>query len=502
MTSSPPSFIRFRRPLTLVHITASIALALALLVALNYLATRHPVRYKWLKHDRFELSELSIGILNSLTNEVRVTVYSNPEESTALHGSINGLLAEYAFQSPLIRIQRIDYLRDRQAAQEIAQTYQLTGDSPSDLVIFASGDRHRIVSHQELSDYQTAASAEAILQGQREIKRVGFKGELLFTSALLSVTSGEPIPIAYLNGHGEHDLESDGLEGYAAFRQAMKEKNFELIPHHLIEDGPLPPHIAMLMIAGPRHPFTNEELAEVERFLERGGRLFLLFNVNGLQQPTGLERLVRQWGIQVGMNVVDDIHKLMGTELAVANYEDHPATTPLVNAEAALLLFLPRSIEPLPRRAIVRPGELTVQGLAYTSTNGLTQSDFQGGQARFSHYRDRRGAIPVIAAAQAESNPSATPSLSGQARLLVGGDSFFLTNRRLRHYGNREFASLAAAWLLDQDQLLQSIGPQPLYEFKLHLPDRDFRRIQILMLAVFPGAVFLWGMVVWWRRRI
>lgn len=497
----PPSFTSRRRPLALLNMVCSILLTVSAVILINYLAARHPIRMKWVEHDRFALSSLTKGILEGLSEEVEAIVYHDPEKATALHSSIEGLLQEYAFHSPHLKVRHVDYLRERREAQEIADRFNIDDRAPSGIIIFSASDRSRIVSHQELREYQTAAAANALVQGQRDVKRVGFKGELLFTSAILNITSGEALKVAYLTGHGEHDIDSDALNGYAAFRQALEEKHFELIPHHFIQDGPLPDSIPLLIIAGPTERFAREEVDEIQHFLERGGRLWTLFNYNGVQQANGLEPLLSKWGIKVGMNVVDDIHKLAGSDLALANYEDHPVTTPLVDAKAGLLMFLPRSIDPLPRSDTLQSKNLNVQGIAYTSTNGLTKTDFSSGRPEFSHYRDRKGAISVLAAATAKANRQRQPTLSDETRLLVVGDSFFLSNSRIQQYGNRDFATLAAGWLLDQYQLLQGIGPQALYEFKIAVPDADFKRLQISLLVVYPGLVFGLGIIVWWRRR-
>ncbi|MCS1409310.1 MAG: hypothetical protein M2R45_02490 [Verrucomicrobia subdivision 3 bacterium] len=497
-----PSFSVTRRPVTIINMVVSFAAAIIIVGTVNYLAARHPLRVKWTQQNRFDLSPLTAAILDGLTNHVDVIVYANRDDATALHTSINGLLKEYAYRSPLVNVRHVDYVRDRQAALEVSERYELADRSPSDLVIFDAGKRFRLVTHQELRDYRTIDHANALLQGQREVKRVGFKGELLFTSAILNTTSGEAFKIAYLTGHGEHDLESEGLQGYSEFRQALEEKNFQVQAHHLINDGSIPADTKMLIIAGPRHPLVKEEIQEIDRFLQGGGCLLLLFNYNGLGGLTGLEDLMRRWGINVSMNVVDDIHKLMGSDLAIADFEDHPVTTPLADAKAGLLMFLPRSIYPLPQQALIQSRELTSQGIAYTSTNGVTRSDLQGGRWQFSHYRDRRGAIPVLSAVETVLAPTPSARSPQRTRLLVAGDSFFLSNSRIQQYGNRNFATLAAGWLTDQFRLLQGIGPQPLYEFKLTVPDRDLKRLQWLMLMVLPGAVFAVGLIVWWQRRV
>jgi ABC-type uncharacterized transport system involved in gliding motility auxiliary subunit len=126
MASPQQSFSPYRKTFTFFNMVCSTMLALVVLIAINYLGARHPIRQKWLENDRFELSPLTLGILNSLTNEIQVTVYFNKENSTALHSSIDGLLAEYDFHSKNIRVKHVDFLRDRKAAQEVAQDFKLT----------------------------------------------------------------------------------------------------------------------------------------------------------------------------------------------------------------------------------------------------------------------------------------------------------------------------------------------------------------------------------------
>ncbi len=476
----------------------SLTAVLIIVGVLNYLVARHPFRSKWSQHHHFDLSPATLSILGELTNQVEVIVYANRDKTTALHTSIDLLLKEYAYRSPRIHIRHIDYIRDRRAAREISQTYGLADRSPSDLVVFTSGKRHRIVPYQELSDYRIGEQVNDLLQGRREVKRIGFKGELLFTSAIVNIAAGESLKVAYLVGHGEHDLESEGPQGYTEFRQALEEKNFEVVPHHLVRDGPLPEKTRLLVIAGPRHSLLQKEIEAVDRFLQTGGRLLILFNANGLQRATGLEEWLRRWGVAVGQNIVNDSSQRMGNDLAVTEFSDHPTTTPLVDAKVGLLMLFPRSVDPLPTHVLER--DLTSRGIAYTSTNGVAQLGLSTAPFQFRRVRDRQGAIPLLTAVEVKASGAENPP-APDTRLLVAGDSFFLSNERIQQYGNRRFASLAAGWLMDQFWLIQGIGPQPLYEFQLTIPDREFQRLLWLMLVAFPAGVLAFGLAVWWRRR-
>src|ERR1044071_7796589 len=66
----------------------------AILVAVNYLSSKYfPKRFYLSSQTRVELSPRTVGLLNSLTNQVQITIYYDKEEP--LYGDIVGLLKEY-----------------------------------------------------------------------------------------------------------------------------------------------------------------------------------------------------------------------------------------------------------------------------------------------------------------------------------------------------------------------------------------------------------------------
>lgn len=66
------------------------------------------------------------------------------------------------------------------------------------MVIFALGDRSRIVRHAELSEYDTS---ELLAGKSREVKRKSFTGESHFTSAIITLMENRKLNAYYLRGH-------------------------------------------------------------------------------------------------------------------------------------------------------------------------------------------------------------------------------------------------------------------------------------------------------------
>ena len=161
---------------------------LALVLMVNYLAaTRLHWRYDLLSTRRPQVSPLTVSTLALLTNEVKVVVLFSPESDLYRH--VDTLLREYALRSPRLRIQTVDYVRDPALATAIKTQYGLN-KNVGDLVVFdAGGGRFRTVDDSEMSVFN--ADVKRMLSGRNdEIRRVAFRGEALFTSALAGFYSG------------------------------------------------------------------------------------------------------------------------------------------------------------------------------------------------------------------------------------------------------------------------------------------------------------------------
>jgi hypothetical protein len=109
-------------------------------------------------------------------------------------------------------------------------------------------------------------------------------------------------------------------------------------------------------------------------------------------------------------------------------------------------------------------------------------------------------AHPLMAAV--EQKPVAgVANARGTARMLVVGDSFAFGNRSIQSVDNSDFIAYAANWLLDRTTLLKGIGPRPVTEYRLVMTTTQQRHVRWLLLGALPGAVLLFGGLVWLARR-
>lgn len=144
--------------------------------------------------------------------------------------------------------------------------------------------------------------------------------------SLIDINEG----LGYLAGHGAPKLSpafmpesmQDQQETLSTFHD-LASANYTIKEVDLEKDG-IPRDIKCLLVAGPKEPFSDYELFQLDQFLMRGGNLALFVDafkevVPPNQQPfsmgrnpsfvplnTGLEKLFKHWGLTIKRSFVMD----------------------------------------------------------------------------------------------------------------------------------------------------------------------------------------------------
>ncbi len=508
MSAVPPSFTSSRRWSIGFQVALAAVAALAILVMTNYLAARHYRRWVWTQTNPNQLTSITLSLLQSLasqSNQVKVVVLFDKHDPWGLYSSVSSLLKEYQLACPSLKVEYVDYERNPKDAVLIKERYKLSfpGDGFfKNMVIFDAGSRIKTVYEKELFDMDLSN----VLQGQsKEVKRTNFKGELMFTSALINVTENRRFKILMVQGRGEHNpMADDPVVGYAKFGTLMKQMNLDWETISL-SDREIPTNCNLLIIAGSQKRYEPRELEKIDKYLNQGGRLFLLFNYMCLPR-TGLESLAANWGVRVGADVV--LNMKPGTtaqesstkeEIIITNFpaSSHPIVKPLLRGER-LHLLLPRTIEQQPGMGSGDAPKVEV--LAASGANSVAVTDFRDGAANPDPFRDRSGPIPLLVAVE-KGALQGIQSDQGSTRMVVAGDSLFLGNLLLDSLANRDFAVLAVNWLLDRSRLMGGIGPRPVQEYRILMSRSQMLAVEWILMAALPGAVMFIGLLVWLRRR-
>jgi hypothetical protein len=468
------------------------ALVLAVVVMVNYLGAQFFHRFYLSSQTRVELSSRTVSVLHSLTNRVAVTLYYDRQDD--FYPDIVALLNEYRAVNPNISVRTVDYVRDAGQAEKIKEQYKLDSAMDKNLVIFDVGEgRYKIAPGDALTQFKLEeVPANNHDQRQLEFRRkpIAFRGEEMFTAILLALENPHPFKAYFLQGSGEPSLADSGDFGYLKFATTLAQNYIAVTNLELTGDSTVPMDCSLLIIAAPTTLLSDLELQKIDQYLTQGGRLLALFNYASIRQPTGLEPILQRWGVNVGYDYVKDRDTITGQDVFVRKFGQHPVVSAL--AQLALEMILPR---PISRVDWPNPpaGAPQVDELAYSSPSSTLAGD----------PAEPPRSYPLMVAVEQKS-VAGVASPRGNTRIIVAGDSIFLGN----HYieggeggANRDFLSAAVNWLLDRPALLQGIGPRPVTEFRLQMTQEQRREVRWLLLGALPGAVLLFGGLVWLVRR-
>ncbi len=479
-----------RRLFSGLNSMAAVLLVVILTLMLNYLSSRHYIRYDWSAERFYELSGKTKALLASLKDPVRVTVFIQPghELHHLIYDDAVNLLREYVYAARgQLTVDRVD--PDRHLGQAEALMGRLQLDEPN-VIIFEFGDRFRVVQAEEVAeiDYQP------LLRGERPNK-ISFKGEQIFTAAIFSLVAAEPPRVYFLQGHGERDFDDhDEYVGLSRMGQAIRRDNIELAPFSFVQRSALPEDADALIVAGPARAYATAEIERITAFAQRSGRVLLMLNA---ETDAGFAPLLRYWGIDPVNNLlIDPARTLSGFDVIASSYGTHPVTESL--GALNTVFFWPRALPLLVDdrdEAIDKPA---ATALVLSSGRSWAERDVDQRPFQFDEARDIRGPLPLAVAVDRVPGASAAMQIQ-PTRTVIFGNIDFISNSGLSG-GNADLFLNALNWMLERDHVLD-IAPRPVEEIRLLVSSRHLRRLFRVVVVGIPATALLVGLVVWWIRR-
>lgn len=433
------------------------SLYLALLVVAVALAGWLSVRWQArvdLSHGaRASLSAASRDALAALDGPVEVVSWARP--TGGLREPIAAFVARYTQLKPDLTLRFLDPDADPAAARE--QGVRVDGE-----LVVAHGDRSERLS--ELNERE-------------------------FTRALLRLTRSATRVVGFASGHGERRADGDANHDFGDFAAALAQQGVRSVHVDLAAQG-VPANLDALVLADPRVPYGDAELAALQAYVEQGGALWWLTEPG---TPAPLAPLARALGVQVlPGQVVDAAGQALGVGdpsfVAITKYPPHPSLrdfdlTTLFPQAAPLAALGGASFAATP---LLRSGERSwnetseVKGeIAFDAASGEIPGphDLAFALARLSPRPDRE-----------------------QQRVVVTGDADFLANSFLGNGGNRALGLRLVNWLVGDDALVD-VAPVEVPDRLLALSPRATALLALGLLVGLPLLLLATGALVAWRRR-
>ena len=456
---------------------ASVGYALtvtAVVVLINFLAARHHLRKDLTENQAFTLSEQTLKVLESLPRDVSITYFYTDVQPGKQ--KLEDLLKEYRIRSRRLTARMID-----------------PDKNPGDAKRYG------------ITEYGTI-----IVESGKQEARTTSADEESLTNALIKVTRDRERIVYVTTGHGERDLDDAERGGLSLLKGELEKQHYVVRP--LVLNQGVPGDASVVVIAGPRKPFLEAEAAMIGGYLERGGRLL---HLQDAETAPGLAGVLEAYGVRVRSDVVvDKVSQLFGGDALIPmvagdGYDEFHAVTKTFRYQT----FFPLAAS-VDVGTDLPPG-VVVTNLARTSEYSwgeTSQAEIRSGRISLNEGTDVRG--PLTLGAAASRKPGTPPEVDGEdaggggeedkaepeTRLIVFGDSDFLTNGYFNASGNGDLALSAVAWLAEQEELV-SIRPKTAAPRLVILTPREVFFYFWSIVALAPILIVIAGVTIWVRRR-
>ena len=497
MTSSKhESFSARHRWSGWVNLVCGTIAVLLLAIVLNYFSHRHYTRAWWADSRDRELSPRTQQLLGQITNEVKVIIFYDREET--VYPMVQNMLQQYVHRNHNLKLSSVDPMKQPKDAARIIKTYDLNNQQQN-VVIFSAHNQHKIVHHAELTQTEHRKQAPKVTKDSSnepspeervDFERTAFLGERMFTSALQAVSAPDHPVVYWVTGHGENSIISNAGNGYVKFGHLLGEMNMRVRELELKKYNAVPNDCRLLILAGPQTELGQRERRRIHQYLTSGGRMLITLH----QEPSDLNHLLYRWGIKIGdVTVEDPMNQLGDGSLSLHNYKSHQVVQTLNREKLPVRLLRPRPIKPLPENQTAAEG-LEVSQLILTGPNAVAYRNLG-----LRHKEEDKGTFCLAAAVEKDTLKGVQSD--HHARLVVIGDSSFLYNQMIDRDGNRELAWHSVNWLLARSNLMQGIGPQPIHTYRFEFRSNEFWKMAGWLVGIMPAVTLILGLIIWLRRH-
>ena len=328
--------------------------------------------------------------------------------------------------------------------------------------------------------------------------------ETEITSALKRFLVPAP-KVAFLTGHGERNVNSAGERYYYTFarsiyfRQSLINQGFDATELN-VKDQDIPEDINILVIADMRSSLSPEEMAKLERYIERGGNLFILGEPN---RQEAMNPLLSKFGVELMPGTLVQLHEDHLPSIITAKLTDHAAAQcfrykqlkgwggSLVMPDASPLRYSTNS------GYEVKPLAMTLEK---GSWNELETTALLAGELSINaSIGELAQSYPVVLSLTRQRGDK-------EQRIVITGDADCISNGELANSRNGIFAinfnfiTETFKWLSYGEFPIDTSRPDTV-DNTIFLSRKASPWIKFFAMGVIPFILAFAGFMVWYRRK-
>lgn len=448
------SFLKTLLFKNIVNNTMTVFLVVCIFAMINYLAFKNNVHFDITKQSVHTLSEQSKAVVRSFESKVKLTLFARRQN----WDKFLNLLNLYKYQSEKIQIEVIDI------------------DTNPSLVQINNVKEDGTVSIEYKGNQATAVA----------------KDELTLTNSMIKLLRSQKIVIYYTVGHGEIERTQRDQNGGSYLFSKIIAANYILKPIDLLKTQDIPKDANLVLVLGPKEGFLDLEMTQLERYLAKGGNLFVTLapELNEVKLTNFYELLAKN-GVKFNNSIVlDRLSTVQGSQATIPIITlynpDHSITK---NFKGKILMPLSASLESENTKDITYTTLIKTNNFpgSWAETNF---EEVKSGRATYDE-KDKKGPIELVATAE---------NTKTHARLMVSSSSSFIVNGYQSQSSNFNFFLNILAWGLD-DEGIMSLNRPTLDDEMILLSASQLTLIFFFAIAFLPFFFFACA-ILFYRRRL
>lgn len=412
-------------------------------------------------------------------------------------------------------------LREREQADLLLRQYDARGGDTIQVQYVDPDERPEVAraygyqAGQDGSIFLVLLGADGQPLPTASPRLIGPASERDITTALRTLVSAGRFKIYFTTGHGELDIRRTDDASISRLAVSLIDAGIAAEQLSLLDvlNTGIPEDASAVMIAGARARFTDEEVALLDDYLQRGGRLAIFTDPPLVDEGAALTNTFLEEGSPFSDYLWNEFGVRPRDALLIQSAPYYTNEfTPVISATLPHpLLALAQDQQVI--MSWVRPFDLVAepserQRLYLREPLFASSSDSYGETAlqeladtyriEYNAGRDLSGplVVGVTVRRAGESQLDASP------RLVLIGDSDIVSNRFVQNLpGNVWFWTDLVDWLTGYVQAVSFTPVSDTSLLNLVISDQQRSTIAVITMLVLPGFVLALGAAVWWYRR-
>ncbi len=423
-------------------------LLISSIILLAWASTQNILIKDLTRNSRQSLTEPSKVLLEKIRGKIEIDVFVN--RSDQLGQQIEKLMTQYQQIKPDILINYI---------------------SPEE-------------NPDKVREHNIRFPAEMLIRYQGKTEHLQKPSEQSITNSIATLFRGDDRWLVFLGGHGERAPVGNANFDLDKFVEHLKKRGLNSQSLNLSKTTAIPDNTGVLVIADPKVNLLSDEWPIVKNYLEKGGNLLWLTEPDHRQLLPELAELI---GIMFLDGIIVDgagqsFNITQPDLIPITQYPDHAITK-----NFSLTTLFPQAVA----LEINSSKDWNSFPLINSSDQSWAEISEIKDQVDYDEAHEKLGPLTLAMALTSPTN---------QQRILIIGDSDFITNSYIGNGGNLDLGVRMMNWLSADDQLI-TIPSRPATDLDFELSDTTSAVLGLGFLLVLPLLLAIAGLVIWWRRR-